>query len=240
MQRLRRHHIYHSRIHLGVTLVMVAIPFLFFVFFSRLAHIATGTLLEDLGASIGRMVIAYLVAALLGLLAAVLFYRGRRAVIALPIFDVLQSIPAFTLLPLAIFLWGRSSFIVIVFLVIAIIWPIFFSIVSSLKLIRRDWEEAVEIAGLSGVDYLIQFLLPLSIPGLVTGSIIGLGEGWEALIATEIIVGPRHGLGEFFGMFSHNPTITAFGVLGVLLMVFSINKLVWLPLLEWSHRMIGE
>lgn len=77
-------------------------------------------------------------------------------------------------------------------------------------------------------------------PGFITGSIVGLGEGWEALIATEIIVGMDTGLGNFFQTYSTNPKITAFGVLGFLILIFSINKVIWLPLLEWSHRKMEE
>lgn len=111
-----------------------------------------------------------------------------------------------------------------------------FSIVSSLKLIRRDWEEAVEMTGLRGFNYWRKFLWPVSFPGLVTGSIIGLGEGWEALVATEMIVKTKSGLGHFFQVFLNNPPITGLGILGLLLLIFSLNKLIWLPLLDWGHR----
>jgi len=60
-------------------------------------------------------------------------------------------------------LWGPSSFTVVTFLVLAIIWPIFFSIISSLKLIKHDWQEVVQITGLKGFRYLRQFLLPVTL-----------------------------------------------------------------------------
>jgi len=232
--------IYLSRRHLMATLLTVAAPFLFILFFSRWSHIASSELFSDLAISFGRLAAAYFLAAVLGWLFAVLFYRGRWAVVMLPVFDVLQSFPTFAALPLAVFFWGSSNITIIFFLIITIIWPIFFSIVSSLKLARRDWYEAVAITRLSGFRYLRSFLWPVSVPGLVTGSIVGLGEGWEALIATEIIVGVKNGLGDFFQAFSSNPRLTAFGIFGFLLLIFSINKLLWLPLLERSHKMMEE
>lgn len=240
IHRTKRLRIYQSRLHILVTLFVVVVPFLFLLAFSRFAHIATETLFRDLFVSVGRLIAAYVIAGVLGWLFAVSFYRGKRAIIALPIFDVLQSFPTFAALPLAIFLWGNSNFVVIFFLVITVIWPIFFSIISPLKLIKHDWQEAVEISDLSGFNYLRLFLLPVTIPGLITGSVIGLGEGWEALVATEIIVGIKPGLGGFFQIFSNNIPITVFGILGFLLFIFSINKIVWLPLLEWSHRKMEE
>lgn len=232
--------IYTSRWHLAFTFFIIVAPFLFFLIFSRVTHIAATFLFSNVLVSFVRVAVAYLVAAFLGWIFAVSFYRGKRAMIALPIFDVLQSFPTFAALPLAVTFWGASNFTVIFFLVITILWPVFFSIISSLKLIKRDWEEAADIAGLRGYNYLVNFLVPVSIPGLITGSIVGLGEGWEALVATEIIVGLRLGLGEFFRLNSYNFSLTAFGILGFLILIFSINKLVWIPLLDLSHKKMEE
>lgn len=236
----KRIKIYQSRFHVFITLFIVIFPFLFLLLFSRFIHVATGTLFRDLFVSVERMVIAYVIAGVLGWLLAVLFYRREKSAIALPVFDVLQNFPTFTVLPLAVSLWGNSNFVVIFILIIILIWPIFFSILSPLKLIKRDWVEVVGITGLSGFNYLRLFLLPITIPGFITGSIIGLGEGWEALIATEMIVGIKPSLGSFFQMFSHNIPVTAFGILGFLILIFSLNKILWLPLLEWSHKRMEE
>lgn len=238
--RKRKADIYQSRTHLAATFLIIIVPFLFLFWFANFANIAINVLFQDVFTSFVRLVISYIIAAILGWLCAVSFYRGRRAIIALPIFDVLQSFPTFALLPLAIHFWGVSSQTVILFLIITIIWPIFFSIISSLKLLKNEWEEAVEIMGLDPIAYVRYFLLPASIPGLITGSVIGLGEGWEALVATEIIIGNPVGLGNFFQAYAHNPALTGLGIAGLLLIIFSINKLIWLPLLHWSHETMGE
>ncbi len=238
----KRHHviIYPSKSHIFVTIGLIALPFFFLLIFSRIAKIATGRLFLDLAMSCGRLAISYVVAAILAWICAVAFYRGRRSVVALPIFDVLQSFPSFAILPLMTMFWGPSEKTVIFLLTLSIIWPIFFSVLSSLKLARRDWEEAAEIAGWKGFEYLKRFVLPVSAPGLITGSIVGLGEGWEALVATEIIVHTPVGLGSFFSTFSQNTSITMLGVLGLLLLIFIINKLIWLPLLEQSHHLTED
>ncbi len=236
----QRHIVYRSRLHLLITIGVVFAPFLFFLLFSRYAQISTAELFGDFAVSFWRLLVAYAIAAVLAWVSAILFYRGRRAIVALPVFDVLQSFPTFAALPLAVYFWGASAGTVIVFLVLTVIWPIFFSLISSLKLMRKDWEEAAAVAGLKGFDYVRRFLWPISLPGLITGSIIGLGEGWEALVATEIIVATKTGLGSFFSFYSQNAFITAFGIIGLLLFIFSVNKLIWLPLLERSHRLMEE
>lgn len=236
----KRVKIYASKIHLVVTLLFLSLPFIFFLIFVSFTHIETGKLLSDLLNSLVRITVAFIIAAALGWFLAVSFYKGKRAALALPIFDVLQSFPTFAALPLATYFLGASNKTVILFLVITIIWPIFFSIISSLKLIQKDWEEAVAVAGLSGRQYLRYFLWPVSTTGLITGSIIGLGEGWEALVATEIIVGVKDGLGNFFRSEAQNASVTVLGIFGLLFLIFSLNQLIWMPLLDWSHRKMEE
>jgi ABC-type nitrate/sulfonate/bicarbonate transport system permease component len=238
--RKSHHPIYQSAWHLAATLAVIVAPFLFLYFFSQVAHISSRELFRDVFVSSWRLFIAYLISAVLAWIWAVAFYKGRRAVIVLPFFDVLQSFPTFAALPTAIYFWGATNTTVIFFLIFTIIWPIFFSIVSSMKLIKRDWEEAAIMARLSPLDRFRKFLWPASIPGLAMGTIVGLGEGWEALVATEIIVKMPTGLGSFFTDFSGQPAIIGFGILGLLILIFSINKLLWLPLMEWSHRQMEE
>ncbi len=240
MARRSRLKIYTSRWHLLATFAFIALPLIFLLFFSKIANIPAGNLLKNISVSIGRLFVAYFISVALGWFLAVSFYSGRRAAVALPIFDVLQSFPTSAALPIGTFILGKTNFTVITFLVLAVIWPIIFSIISSLKLIRNDWQEAAEIAGLRGYKYIKFFLWPVSIPGLITGTVIGLGDGWEALVATEIIVGIKSGLGGFFSAFSQNSGITVLGILAFLLIIFSINKLIWLPLLEKSHEKLSE
>ncbi len=241
MRRSNGHaRMYVSKAHVAATLFFVFAPFAFVLIFSKLAHIAAPILLVDIAISIIRLFFGYIIAALLGWGLAIAFYRGKRAIVALPIFDVLQSFPTFAALPLAIWLWGPSNTTVIIFLVLTIIWPIFFSVVSAMKLIKHEWEEAAQIMNLRGWNFFKLFLLPISIPSLVTGSIIGLGEGWEAIVATEIIVGMKSGLGNFFSSYSANTGVTTFGILGLLLLIFSVNKILWLPLLEKTHEKLAE
>lgn len=232
--------VYQSWKHLIVTLVVVALPFLFLLWFSRFSGIAAINLFSDIGISLTRLIIAYVLSVGIAWVLAVSFYCGKRAIVALPLFDVLQSFPTFAIVPLATLTFGKTNATIIFFLFITVVWPILFSIISSIKLIKHDWEEAAEMSGLRGFDYFRYFIWPVSIPGLITGSIIGLGEGWEALVATEIIMGVPKGLGNFFDTNASQGEITVLGILGLLIIIFSINKLLWLPLLEASHHRMEE
>ncbi|MEI6400345.1 MAG: ABC transporter permease subunit [bacterium] len=235
---LQRHkHIYQRRWHVIFALIVIALPLIFFAFFAHLAHIETAVIYADIGSSLLRLFIAYIIATILGWTLAVMFYRGRGSNIALPAFDVLQSVPTFAALPIAVLTFGKSNGLIIFFLVLAIIWPVFFSVLSSLKMIKGEYHEAVQIYGLRGWKKLKLFVIPASIPGLITGSIVGLGDAWEALVTTEIIVGIGTGFGAFFQQFSNDSKMTIIGIIGLLMIIFTINKMIWLPLLEKSHSL---
>ncbi|MDA1335224.1 MAG: ABC transporter permease subunit [bacterium] len=233
---MRRHKsdIYQSRVHLVVTLLIVVVPFILFIVFAQAIEIPVSKLFLYIGTSGLRLLIAYTAATIIALILATLFYKGKRGKVALPLFDVLQNIPTFTLLPIATLFWGASERTVVLLLTIIMLWPIFFSIINALQQTRSEWDEAVQIMKLSGWKRFRHYILPVGIPGLVTGSIIAIAEGWEAIIAAEIITNIS-GLGQFFQAYSTNPTVTAAGILGILVLIFGLNKLVWMPLLEKSH-----
>ena len=234
----KHHHLIYKRYsHILVLCGLILTPFIFFVVFSQALHISTPILLGDIGVSLIRLSVAYVISVVLGWVLAVLFYRGRASSIALPFFDVLQSIPTFAALPFVTLIWGKTNTTIIFFLVLAIIWPVFFSILSTLKTIKSDYHEVVDLYRLRGWKRIRYFLFPASVPGIITGSIVGLGDAWEALIAMEIIVHMHYGLGSFFDHYSTDTRATFFGMLGLLLIVFIINKLVWLPLLEHSNSL---
>ncbi len=224
--------------HLLIAFAILLLPLVGLFVFSLVSGIAFGTTLYDLGVSIWRLSIAFLISTILAWLLVVIFIRKHTEGPALAIFDVLQSLPTFTILPIAVRFLGGGNITIITFLIITIIWPIIFSIVSALKQADRSWFEAVTISRIKGFDYIRYYLLPVTLPGIVTGAIIGLGDGWEALVATELLLGTKTGLGPFFQGFADNSSMTLFGVLVFLSVIFTINKFIWLPLLEKSHQLM--
>lgn len=247
MQRNHAHHspfgfrIYRKRIHLLVTFLVIALPFLFLAFVAPIAHLDRSAFLSDLAISTIRLAIAYVIALALAIICGLSLSHGRVGNFFLPVFDVLQSFPTFAMLPLVVYWFGKSDTTVIIFLVVTLIWPMLFAIISALKLVHPDWEEAATVFGATGWKRLVYFALPVAFPGVVTGSIIGLGEGWEAVVGAEIIVGFHgNGLGSFFNQHGTSTGVVLFGVTALLLFIFSLNKLVWLPLLEQSHKRLTD
>lgn len=229
-----------SNQHLLVAFGILVLPLVSLLIFSFVNKVSFTLALGDLLISIWRLYVAFVIATIAAWLLVVLLVRGKTESPVLAIFDVLQSMPTFIILPIAVHFFGVSEATIIVFLALAIIWPVIFSIVSSLKQIDRSWHEAMVISRIRGFNYVRYFLFPVTVPGIVTGAIIGLGDGWEALIATELLLKIKTGVGPFFDAFSNNSSMTLFGVLIFLSIIFASNKFIWLPLLEKSHRLISQ
>lgn len=232
--------IYKHRWHLALTFFIVILPFLFVIYGLPLSVVEKQVFISGLFISTIRLVIAYAVSVILALILALLA-RGRIGNFFLPLFDVLQSFPTFAMLPLAVHWFGASNTTVIIFLIFTVIWPMLFAIISSQKLIHPDLDEAATVFGAKGLKKIWHFVLPISYPGLITGSIVGIGEGWEAVVGAEIIVGLKsQGLGSFFSVNGESERLVLFGVLALLIFIFSLNKIVWLPLLEKSHKLLVD
>ena len=241
MKKKKYVRIYKKRWHLLLTMFVVALPFLFVWFFVPDTVINRRDFSLDLLYSTIRLIIAFFISVVLAIVLGLSLSKGKLGDFFLPVFDVLQSFPSFAVLPLAVHYFGKSDLTVISFLVITIIWPVLFAVISSLKLVKAEWEEAAQIYGATGVKRFFHFALPLSYPGLITGSIVGLGEGWEAVVGAEIIVGlGNHGLGNFFLEHGETGKVALFGVFALLLFIFAMNKIIWLPLLEKSHKLLSE
>lgn len=228
--------IYKNRWHLFITFGVVILPFIFILVFSRITGVETTQVFVDIGASLFRVLIAYFVSVVLAILLAVFLGQGKFGDFFLPVFDVLQSFPSFALLPLLTVWFGIGSTAAILFLVATMLWPILFSTLSAIRMARDDLEEAAFIFGAKGIKKILYFTVPIAFPGLIIGSVVGIGEGWEAIVGAEII-GITPGIGGFLNSASSsgNLKVLSFGIIALLLFLFSLNKIIWLPLLKRSH-----
>jgi ABC-type nitrate/sulfonate/bicarbonate transport system permease component len=158
-----------------------------------------------------------------------------------PIFDILQNLPSFALIPFFIYFFGLSDNMIILFAVSSIVWPILFAVLSAIKSAHKDLSDAATIFGAKGLRRIPFYLAPLALPAILTGSIVGIAIGWESIIGAEIIVNAS-GFGSFIKEASATGInqVAIAGMLGILLIVFIINRLVWTPLLAESSKRYAE
>ncbi|HSX42409.1 MAG TPA: ABC transporter permease subunit [Candidatus Saccharimonadales bacterium] len=233
----RRHHVLKTK-RLGslIAFVWLAAILLILVLLLRTSQLDYRQFLDGFAASLARTSVAYVVALIVGLILALsVTAQPIIETIFLPILDVLQSFPSFALFPVLIAgLAGHSETIILAVLALEMIWPILFSIVGAVKNRRQELEEAATIFGAVGTKRLWHFALPELWPAILTGSIVGWGEGWEFIIGAELLVRVHVGIGHYLGVLGENNqrNLLAFGIVGLMLLLFMINKLFWLPLLR--------
>lgn len=188
--------------------------------------------------SLARVAVAYIISLSLAFVISLTISLNKTLEnIFVPILDAMQAFPAFALAPLLIIWLGKTSAVVVTILVIEMIWPILFTLLSGQKQIREDLAEAAQIFGARGGRYLIYVLFPLMFPAIVTGSIVAWGEAWETIIAAEIIVNVP-GVGSYLSQNGQdlNSKVLTIGILLLMMILFVLNKYIWLPLLNLSTK----
>lgn len=188
--------------------------------------------------SFSRVMIAYVISVILAVLIGVLV-TGKKSVedTALPFLDMLQSFPAFSILPLLLAYLGSSDVAAVIILSLEMIWPILFSILTGLKSENEETLEAATIFGAKKFNRLLYVTFPLILPALVTGSIVAWGEAWETVLAAEIII-KIPGVGTYLAEAGNSGqnTVLVIGILLLMVTLFIINKFFWIPLLNKSTQ----
>ncbi len=219
----------------------VVIVTLFSVAFGYFGSVGWVALIEAVLHTTYRLALAYGIALAVGVSLALLVGWSPFADAFFPVFDVLQNVPSFALIPLFIYFLGYTDLMIILFAVSSIVWPILFAVLSAIKGAHTDLNDAATIFGARGLRRIPFYLAPLSLPAIFTGSIVGIAIGWESVIGAEIIANAG-GFGAFIKDASVSGVSQAAiaGMLAILVIVFIVNRLVWAPLLAGSSKRYAE
>jgi len=111
-----------------------------------------------------------------------------------PLMEMLRPIPPLAWIPLSILWFGigdaQNQFIIF----LGIFFPILLNTISGVKGIELNLIRAARCLGASEGDILWRIVVKAAMPQIVTGIRVGLGVGWMALVAAEL-VGANSGLG---------------------------------------------
>lgn len=237
---LHRHHARRYRFGWMLMFGIVGTGLVFYLI-GDLGGVAWPTLGHAIVRTTYRLAFAYGIALVLGVSVALLVGWSPFADILFPLFDVLQNLPSFALIPLFIYFFGFTNEMIILFAVSSIVWPILFAVLTAIKSAHKDLSDAATIYGARGWRRIPYYLAPLSFPAMLTGSIVGIAIGWESVIGAEIITNIA-GFGDFIKAASATGITQASiaGTLAILIIVFVINRLVWAPLLVESSKRYAE
>lgn len=156
--------------------------------------ILSGELIHNLSASLRREFFAFLwsvTAIPLGI--AMGWWRRVNDQID-PIVEILRPIPPLAWIPLSILWFGvgdlQNQFIIF----LGIFFPILLNTITGVRGVEPNLVRAARCLGADESAVLWRVVLRAALPQIVTGVRIGLGVGWMALVAAEI-VGANSGLG---------------------------------------------
>ncbi len=111
-----------------------------------------------------------------------------------PVVEILRPVPPIAWIPLAILWFGigdtQNEFIIF----LGIFFPILLNTITGVKGVERNLIRAARCLGASEWAVLWRVALRAALPQIMTGVRVGLGVGWMALVAAELvgaISGPR-------------------------------------------------
>ncbi len=185
---------------------------------------ASGQLVLDVGASMYRFLIGYVLACtsavLLGL---VMGWCTRAWEFLNPIVQFLRPISPVAWLPFIVLWLGIGDVPAIVVIFLAAFFPVLLSTVGAVRRIDPVYLKVSRNFGLTSVATLFKVVLPASFPVIANALHIALGTAWIFLVAGEM-AGTQSGLGFLIVDARNNlraddllAAIVVIGVLGVVL-----------------------
>ncbi len=153
------------------------------------------TLLQHLGASLGRVFAALGVSLAAGIpigLAIGASTIGRG--VFDPLLEFLRPIPPLAYLPLIVIWFGIGEPSKVLVIALAMLAPIALSTAAGVRAVSRERVLAARSLGASGPQVALHVTLPSALPQMLTGIRIALGAGWTTLVAAELVAATR-GLG---------------------------------------------
>jgi taurine transport system permease protein len=149
-----------------------------------------GILPDYLEDSIGRLALGAAFGMAIGIPLGILIGLSQTAYRAFwPLILFFQAIGDIAWLPILLIWFGFGLTTMTFVIVYTVIFPVVFNTVLGVRSVPRDLPRAALCLGAPRWRVLTDVVLPSALPNIVTGLRNGLGYGWRALIAAEIIVG---------------------------------------------------
>lgn len=157
--------------------------------------IKRGVLFTHIFDSLQRVLLAVGTASLIGIplgLAMGWFPRFRSAVD--PLIEFIRPIPPLAWIPLSILWFGIGDTQIVYIIFLAAFFPIVLNSMAGARDVDTYLVRAGQSLGARPGELFATVVLPAALPNIFTGMRVGLGIGWMALVAGELVAAPS-GLG---------------------------------------------
>ncbi|WP_394097678.1 ABC transporter permease subunit [Xanthobacter versatilis] len=204
----------------------------------------TGSLLTDLGTSLLRAAVGFVLGGSIafGLGILVGFSRLAEALIDRSV-QMVRAIPFLALLPLIIVWFGVGEGQKIFLVALGVAFPIYINTTLGIRQVDGKLLELGRVQGLSTAQMITRIILPGALPSILTGVRYALATAWLALVVAETI-GAQAGIGflamdarEFLRTDVVVLTIVIYALIGVA--ADSLARLLERRLLAWHPNFGG-
>ncbi len=155
-----------------------------------------GILAEYISTSMSMIGIATVISLAIGVPIGFLVGSNRYAARGLEYFlRYLQGVSGIAWLPLVIIWFGFTHTTTLVVVIYTLIVPIIFNTMIGVRALPEHYSLALRSLGASRMRLVTDVYLPGALPSIVVGLRLGMGYGWRALIAAEMLV-RQGGLGD--------------------------------------------
>ncbi|GGG26069.1 ABC transporter permease [Paenibacillus abyssi] len=198
-----------------------------------------GELLQNLGASLYRIVLGYLLGASVGIIVGLLLGFSRWAdAIGSPILYSLYPIPKIALLPLIVLWLGIGELPKVTIIALGVFFPVVINTFSGVKNVDSVLIKAAVSFGSNHFNVIRKVILPGALPVIFAGLKLAAGTSLLLLVAAEMIAA-QHGIGSMILHYGNLMITTKLmvGILVLSMLGLLLNRgLQWLEnkLLPWK------
>ena len=193
------------------------------------------TLLEHLGYSLFRVVVGFLLGALVGIplgyaMGLSDWFRGWFD----PIVEFMRPVPPLALIPLVIIWAGIGEAGKIILLFLAALWIMAIAARSGVSGVKISKVHAAYSLGASKWQIMRYVIIPNSLPEIFTGARVAMGVCWGTVVAAELVAAEQ-GAGMMIMTASkfQNTDIVIMGIILIGVIGFGIDML-----MRWAERIL--
>jgi sulfonate transport system permease protein len=196
-----------------------------------------GSLAENLNATVTRVIKGFIIGAFAGVVLGAfmgIFPKMNRIVAVL--FGILMPIPMVGWVPMLILWCGIGEATKVIVIAIGTFWSVLINTHDGIKNVDKKLIEVAEILEKGRMYTLLKVVLPASLPSVITGIRLGIGNAWKSVVAAEMLAASR-GIGFIisYSRMMSQPDVMLVGLLSIGFVGVLIDR-VTLVIQKWTLR----
>jgi len=211
---------------------------------SLMEIVKSGELFEHVLASLERVFVGFVIAALVAVPTGVAMGWSSSIGRSLnPIVEGLRPVSSFAYVPIGMMIFGLGFTLNAFVVYVASFFPILLNTIQGVKGTEKRLLEFAKLQGAGRMSMLFKVVLPSALPSILTGLRVGMGIAWMSIIASEMI-GAKTGLGFLIynAAWQMEMGLILVGVMTIAVIGFTLNKVfvvIEARVLGWRHHVVA-